>query len=143
MQRTFNKILIILLISILGFCNSCTSLTPPLELAPNREIIAKGIYLQLQQTHNFISNNLQIKSPKLEITEINVTKIEPFFIHSLPVYHLKGTYKLNLQLTKKEIKQNLKFFDLYLQRQKEGKTWHLIRHQNQNNSLKWFSYKIN
>lgn len=141
MLQIFKGFLIVFLIFIFAMCNGCTSLKPPLELAPHRDIISKALSKQLSQTHLYLSSSLKSSSPPLEIREINVSQIEPYFLENLPTYHLKGTYQLNLQFSKKQVPQPLKKFDLYLQRQKEGKTWHLIDKKNRHNFSLWLSGK--
>jgi hypothetical protein len=121
---------IILLINILLICYGCTPVKPPLELAPNGEIVEKALYLQLEKKYYYLQKSLQTKPIKLEITAINVEQIKPFFRDNLPLYHLQGNYHLNLQLKNQKITQINKPFDIYLQRQKQGKTWRLISAKN-------------
>jgi hypothetical protein len=125
----FLKFLLLMGIFLLSY--GCTIINqPPLELAPNGEIVTKALSLQLEKKYTHLGRNLQINPLNLEITEINVERINPFFRANLPVYHLQGRYNLNLQLTNKKVTQKNKPFDVYLQRQKEGKTWHLISQNN-------------
>lgn len=117
---------IVFFLSIFLICSSCNIQTPPLELAPNRDIIEKALYMQLEIKTYSLSTNLHAKPLDYKITTINVEQITPLIIANLPVYHLTGKYNLNLHLINKKLTQTNKHFDLYLQRQKEGKTWRLI-----------------
>ena len=118
------------LMGIMLIVAGCTMVTPPLELAPSGEIVEKAIALQLQYVHHDLSDNLQTTTPRLQITQIKVNKIEPLVVANLPTYHLQGTYQLNLKLHRQKIEQTKNPFDIYLQRQKEGKTWRLVRNKN-------------
>lgn len=118
------------IISILCLLFGCSMVRPPLEFSPKVEIIKKALLFQLEQKHDYLSQNLQINPLQVKITQINVEQINPFLKDNLPIYHLQGTYNLNLQLKNKKVNQTNQRFDLYLQRQKEGKTWRLISENN-------------
>lgn len=111
---------------------------PPLEFAPGGKIINQAIILQLQQTQINLSQNLKAPFPQLEINQIKVKQIEPMFINKLPVYHFQGTYNLSLKYPSENIEQKKNKFDIYLQRQQEGKSWRLLR----KNHSRWKSYLI-
>lgn len=133
-----------LLFSILIiFLTACTAAKPPLEFAPDAEFIQKAIALQLTQTEGRISKQLNAINPELEINQIRVKTIEPVFVEALPSYHLQGTYNLKLKLPYQEVKQKNNRFEIYLQRQIEGKTWRLLRQQvNPAGESQWSSYLI-
>jgi hypothetical protein len=132
----FGGILIILL-------TACTAATPPLEFAPDGELIQKAIALQLSQTEGRLSKQLNAIRPEFEINQIRVKTIEPVFVEALPSYHLQGTYNLKLKLSRQEVNQRSNRFEIYLQRQIEGKTWRLLRQQiNFTGKSQWFSYLI-
>lgn len=122
--------------------NSCGYRTPPKELAPSGEIVKSAIALQLKQAEVTLAQQLNLASPEIEISKIRVNKLQPLFIAKLPTYHIKGKYNLKLKLSRRQIAQNNNSFDIYLQRQAEGKTWRLLKkepHQNQN---QWSSYLV-
>lgn len=125
------------------FLTACTAATPPLEFAPDSELIQKAIALQLNQTEGRLSKQLNTISPEFEINQIRVKTIEPVFIEALPSYHLQGTYNLKLKLPRQEVKQKSNHFEIYLQRQIEGKTWRLLWQQvNYTGESQWSSYLI-
>ncbi|MFM7441150.1 MAG: hypothetical protein ACKO2V_21570, partial [Snowella sp.] len=83
-------------------------------------------------------------SPEFEISEIRIKIIEPVFIEGLSSYHLQGRYNLKLKLPRQEVSQKGNQFEIYLQRQIEGKTWRLLRRQvNSEGDSQWSSYLIN
>lgn len=135
-QCLLSGILIILL-------TACNSAKPPLEFAPDSELIQKAIALQLSQTEAHLSKQLNAVRPELEIYQIRVKTIDPVFIEALPSYHLQGIYNLKLKLPLQEAKQKNNRFDIYLQRQIEGKSWRLLRQQvNSGGESQWLSYLI-
>ncbi|MEL4894756.1 hypothetical protein [Crocosphaera sp. Alani8] len=123
---------------------ACQTTTVPLEFAPDGQIVQQAIVLQLNQRLIPLSERLQTSKPGLNISNINVKEIETVTISNLPSYHLIGTYNLQLTLPHQQIKQTKNKFDLYLQRQAEGKTWRLLSKDNkiQNQESVWKSYLI-
>jgi hypothetical protein len=140
-QRFYRAIAAVILIFLLA---SCSTPKPPLEFAPEGEIIQKAIAMQITQTQQGIGQQLKASSPDAEVSQIVVKKIEPVVVGTLPTYHLKGTYNLTLALPRQKVTQKNNRFDLYLQRQIEGKTWRLLKRKfdvnTQENS--WASYII-
>ncbi len=123
---------------------ACGTTTPPTELAPSGDIVEKAIALQLQQTSSSLSQQLELTTPKLTISNINVNKLEPIFIAELPAYHLVGTYNLTMKFSRQKVKLKNDPFEIYLQRQTEGKTWRLLRKKitDSGNKIEWLSYLI-
>lgn len=142
MKTHWHRLIFVSLIILL--LNACSSLTPPLEFAPDGDIVKKAIALQLKQTETALSEYLMASSPKLDINQVNVKKIEPIFISHLASYHLQGTYNLKLKLPRQKVTQQSNPFDIYLQRQVEGKTWRLLRRDLHDGDAKpqWTSYLI-
>ena len=134
-----------LLVILFAFVvTACQNSTVPLEFAPDGQIVERAIALQLSQRLNPLSEQLNTAKPQLNISNINVKKINPVTITNLPSYHLTGTYNLRLILPRQEIKQTKNKFDVYLQRQAEGKTWRLLSKDNKtsNQDSVWKSYLI-
>jgi hydroxypyruvate isomerase len=139
-HRSIAAIATILFIFLLS---ACSSVKPPIEFAPNGEIIQKAIALQLSQTQQNLGQQLNASRPEFKITQISVKKIEPIAVGNLAAYHLEGTYNLTLILPRQQVKQKNNNFDLYLQRQIEGKTWRLLkRNANSPQQNQWSSYII-
>lgn len=124
---------------ILIFClTACGRGTPPLELAPDGDIVQKAIALQISKTESILSQKLNATPPQVEVSNVKVKQIEPLYINKLAAYHLQGTYNLKLSLPRKKVIQKNNPFDIYIQRQAEGKTWRLLRKEND----LWRSYLI-
>ncbi|PSF36245.1 hypothetical protein C7H19_13640 [Aphanothece hegewaldii CCALA 016] len=142
MKTHWLKIFIIPLLILM--LNACSSLTPPIELAPNGEIVKKAIALQLKQTETALSESLMASSPQFDLNQIKVKNIDPLFIAHLATYHLQGTYNLKLKLPRQKVTQQSNPFDIYLQRQVEGKTWRLLRRDLHDDDAQpqWTSYLI-
>lgn len=131
------------LIIIIFLLSGCSYGTPPKELAPTGEIVKNAIALQLEQTEQNLAKQLNLASPEINISDIRVKQLKPLFIAELPTYHLQGKYNLKLKLSRRQIKQKNNTFDVYLQRQAEGKTWRLLRKElNDNDHNQWSSYLI-
>ncbi len=133
---------ICLLLTLIFLVTGCSAVAPPLEFAPPPDTIKKGIVLQLQQRYSNLSSQLNHTHPLPVIKQINVTKIEPLFIANFATYHLKGTYQIQLNLATHTVEQKQNKFDIYLQRQRQGKTWRLLRKDTSTNPDKWSSYHI-
>ncbi len=130
------------LIIIILLLNSCGLRTPPTELAPNGEIIKNAIALQLTQTEQILAQQLNLADPEIKISNIRVQKLQPLFFAKLPTYHLQGKYNLKLKLSRRQMAQKNNSFDLYLQRQAEGKTWRLLKKDTNTQRSEWSSYLI-
>lgn len=99
--------------------------TPSLGFAPSKQLVEKAIALQVSQTQQQLTQQLHSSSPKFEIIQVKLKQLEPLFIDNLPAYHFRGTYSLKFELSQEQVIQQNNPFDIYLQRQKEGKTWRL------------------
>ncbi len=113
-------------IVILSCLISCGVGIPPKELAPDGAIVTRAIEFHLNQTEIDLARQLNLKAPEIEIKNIRVRHIQPLFIAELPTYHLQGRYNLKIKLSRRQINQKNNYFDIYLQRQIEGKTWRLL-----------------
>ena len=128
---------------LLILLNACTSYKPPTEFAPNGEIILQALTMQVKQTQNKLSTELELPAPDLGISKVKVTQIDPIYIDKLAAYHLTGTYTLKLKQSTKSIVQKDSVFELFLQRQIEGKTWRLLlKSLTSNDPEQWSSYLV-
>ena len=123
---------------------ACGSSTPSLGFAPSRQLVQKAIAFQVSQIQQQLTQQLQSSPPQIEIAQVVLKQLEPLFIDNLPAYHVSGTYNLKIQLQQQHVTQRKNSFDVYLQRQKEGKTWRLLLPQYTGNSAQpsWHSYLI-
>lgn len=122
--------LILVLVLLLNGCSSGE---------PNRQIVEKAIALQTQQ----LQQQLQQKVSKLEISQVNITQKQPLSIDKLAGYQIQGTYDFTISLPKQRLSKQKNPFDIYLQRQKEGKTWRLaLPRMAKNGVFTWLTYAI-
>ncbi len=123
---------------------ACGQSTPSLGFAPSKQLVRKAIALQVSQTQDQLTQQLRSSPPKFEIAQVSLKQLEPLFIDDLPTYRVLGTYSLKIQLPQQQVTQRKNSFDVYLQRQKQGKTWRLLLPQSISNGSKtsWRSYLI-
>lgn len=135
---------LLLTLVFLVILTACRPTDPPLEFTPDGTVIQKAIALQLEQRERRLSEQLKVPIPTFEISKIKVDQNEPVFIEDLAAYHLMGTYRLNLKLPHQTVTQTKNPFDIYLQRQAEGKSWRLLTKTLDNSIAKpqWSSYLI-
>lgn len=133
----FWLLLIGILLALLTACG-----TPGIE--PNRQLVQRALTLQLAQTQQQLSQQLQLSTPSFKIKRLAITEKHPFDIGNLPAYRVLGTYDLNIQLPGRRVSQQQSPFEVYLQRQKEGKTWRLAVPQSysEEGRLTWSTYLI-
>lgn len=111
-------------------------------LEPSSKIVQRAIALQLQQTQQQLSQQLDLKINSFEINSVAISQQQPLKIENLPAYHVQGNYNVTLKLPKRRLTQQNPF-DIYLQRQKEGKTWRLaIPESSGKTSPNWRTYLI-
>jgi hypothetical protein len=128
------------LTGILILLTACSSIA----LLPSYELLEKAITIQIQQTQKDLEQKLDLDWQKFDIGKISIDKQQALTIKNLPAYHVQGTYDLTVQLPNKQLTQPQKTFDIYLQIQKEGKSWRLLIPENTNikKPSVWYSYLI-
>ena len=120
--------LILVLVLLLNGCSG---------VEPNREIVENAIALQTRLLQQQLQ---QISKPV--ISHVNVTQTTTLSIDKLTGYRINGTY--DLKLPKQRLSQKKNTFDIYLQRQKEGKAWRLaLPKVAKNGVFTWLTYAIN
>ena len=119
--------LILVLVLLLNGCSG---------VEPNREIVENAIALQTQLLQQQLQ---QISKPV--ISHVNITQTTTLNIDKLAGYRINGTY--DLKLPKQRLSQQKNPFDIYLQRQKEGKAWRLaLPKVAKNGVFTWLTYAI-
>ena len=113
-------------------------------IVPSSQLVQRGLALELKQTQQQLSKQLGLDVKGFEIKRVEVTQREPLEIQNLPAYHVKGRYDVTMQLPKRRVSGQHNSFDIYLQRQKEGKTWRLAIPKATDNDTQttWFTYLI-
>jgi hypothetical protein len=127
-------------ISILVFLTSCSSIV----LLPTSELVQKAIAIQLEQTQQQLKQKVDLDFQKFNIKALSITKQQPLTIENLPAFRVRGTYDLTVELPKRQFTQSQKPFEVYLQIQKEGKTWRLLLPEDSSTNPPkiWHSYLI-
>lgn len=127
-------VILVCLVALLG----CKSSSAPLEFAPDGAVIQQTIQAKLATHYRDLSQTITATPPHLEIKNIAVKDIDSFFLDRLPVYHVRGIYDVSLVFAHQDRNRRNNSFDLYLQRQKEGKTWRSL----EQNATGWRSYQL-
>ncbi|WP_204104704.1 MULTISPECIES: hypothetical protein [Spirulina sp. CCY15215] len=140
-RRWLQRILSVFFLLLLLGCNGGK---PPISLAPTGEWVKKAIALQVRQSQELLSENLKVSNPDLKISGISIQKIEPLYMAHLPTFHITGSYNLEIDLPNQKVKQKSNLFDIFLQRQKEGKTWRWLKKEILNSEDKpiWKTYLV-
>ncbi|MGC9503811.1 hypothetical protein [Baaleninema sp.] len=131
-------VLLVILVWLLAACSS-------VPVWFDRDLIERAILLQFQQNQERLAEPLKLSEiPDWAVDRVSVDFNEPLTIQDLPAYHLKGTYNLIVDLPTGRKTRKQQPFDLYIQGQKEGKTWRLARYfKGQNESeASWKTYLI-
>ena len=86
----------------------------------------------------------QKKIPDYDINRVVVLQEEPVVIQDLIAYHIRGTYNLTFKLPDGRITDRGNPFDIYLQLQKEAKSWRLAiqKSSGKNDRPIWGTYLI-
>src|ERR687885_2100392 len=145
MHRASRLIVSVVLTAIcLVGLTACGTSTPPLSLAPNKPLVEKAIALQIWQTQQRLTQRLQSASPKIELVQVTLKQLQPLFLDNLATYHIWGTYSLKIKLPSQQLTQQQYPFDVFLQRQPEGRTWRLVIPEAISNGypVSWRTYLI-
>lgn len=122
----------IVLAVFLTACNSATATEPGVVPIPTRQLIGKAIEVELNRTQQELRRQLRLGETPAEIMIRRVTIAEqtPTTIEDLEAYHVKGTYDYRMVFSSdRQVTQQRNPYDLYLQKQAEGKTWRLAHLQ--------------
>lgn len=143
MNKIIKAIIVIFIAIFTLTLSACGTNTPSLGQAPSKQLVKKAVALQVSQTQQQLTQQLQSSPSKLEITKVALKQLEPLFLGGLPTYHFLGTYNIKIGLPEQETQQK-NDFDIYIQRQKEGKTWRLVIPENKEKIAKstWRTYLI-
>lgn len=125
---------------ILAVClTACAGLGP----GPSQQLVKQAIALELSQTQQVLSQQLRLAEPgKLQINQVKVAEQTPLVIQDLPSYRVRGTYSYTVKLDDRSISRQDNPFEVYLQRQKEGKTWRSARLQPGEEGAVWVTQRV-
>jgi len=133
------RLIVILILAVL--LTSCSTLV----LTPTTQMVEKAIALQLDITKQLLQQKVDLDFQGFEINHLRIKKQKAVNYQKLPTYHIQGTYDLTFKVPDKKVSQPQNPFDIYLQLQKEGKTWRLIFPEisGKENKTVWRSYLVN
>ncbi len=136
MNRWIRVVLSVLLVALLTACSG--------NGLPSKNLVRKAIALQVGQTQQELSQQLKLSLPKsaLKIDRVEIAEQTPVTIQDLPSYRVQGTYDFTLKLKTQEANQRDNPFEVYVQRQREGKTWRLAQPQQTENETTWVTSLI-
>lgn len=121
-MRSLCQVVVLALIALGLFACGGPSFTP------SDRIVKKAIAFKLEATQDQIAQQLgsTAASPIVTVDRVNIRQQQPLQILELPTYRVQGTYEASLKQGKRRVVQPDTPFDIYLQRQPEGKTWRLV-----------------
>jgi hypothetical protein len=141
---------IILSMVLVGFLSACNIQISLGGFQPTRLIVQQAITMQLNITKAELDEHLKQhnldrkKLPNYEINRVVILNEEPVVIQDLIAYHIRGTYNLTFKLPDGRITDRGNLFDIYLQLQKEAKSWRLAiqKSSGKNDQPIWGTYLI-
>lgn len=130
-------LVVFLLILLLTACNNTS-------IGPSTNLVQRAIAFNLEHTQEQLSQKLSLDTQGFNINHLHINRKKLFKLDNLPTYKLSGTYDLIFKLPERQITESHKSFDVYLQLQKEGKTWRLLvpEAKEDRTSASWYSYLI-
>jgi hypothetical protein len=113
-------------------------------LLPTSELVQKAIALGLEQTQQELSQKLELNFQGYKIKRLKIAEEKPLTIQNLPAFRVRGTYDLTVNLPQRQLTQLQQPFEVYLQIQREGKTWRLLLPDKDSKETQpiWRSYLI-
>jgi len=100
-----------------------------LGFAPDHQVVEQALAIQVGQVQDELSRQIRKAEgwDDFSISHVAITEKTPLEIDDLPGYQIHGTYDYTLKAPKREVSRTKNPFEIYLQRQKENKTWRLAR----------------
>uniref|UniRef100_A0A832H448 Lipoprotein n=1 Tax=Oscillatoriales cyanobacterium SpSt-402 TaxID=2282168 RepID=A0A832H448_9CYAN len=114
-------------------------------LQPGKDLVEQAIALQLSQTRQELSQQLRLddQTTAIKVSRINIAEQAPLQIKNLSSFRIVGTCDLTVKLPKRSVTQQAVPFEVYLQRQQEGKTWRVaFPKTTENGELTWVTQRI-
>ncbi len=136
----FLPIRLTFLFFLIFFITACN-----LVFVTDKALVEKAIALQINLSQEQITQQFRQKSPPpLKINRVVITDVESLKLQNLPTFRVMGTYDFTLEYPQRQILHKQNPYQVYLQQQKEGKTWRLLRRQKKpgDNETQWFTYLI-
>lgn len=113
-------------------------------IEPSTKIVQRGLAVQLSQIQQQLSQQFKSTAPpSLEVNSVAIADKQQLVIGDLPAYKVRGFYDVTIKLDKRRVTQPHNPFEIYLQRQQEGKTWRLaVPHFDRDTNVIWRTYLI-
>jgi hypothetical protein len=128
----------LVLIATLSACSRSSALLPGL--------VEQALTLQINQTSDLLTQQLKLSTatqPLIDLNRVTIVDEQPLLIEDLPGFRVQGVYDAIVYLPDRQLKQRQNSFELYLQRQIEGKTWRLAHPFSQSDgSLAWSTQRL-
>ncbi|MGL6283405.1 MAG: hypothetical protein ACRC2J_13465 [Microcoleaceae cyanobacterium] len=114
---------------------------------PDQQLIGRAIARQIELTSLNLQENLLMQGNadrEFIIDRVLIDNIELLNMISERSYHVKGSYHLQTDIPSQTKTPTNHPFDIYIQRQIEGKTWRLLRpiFDQEGKQINWRSYLI-
>ncbi|MBD2100714.1 hypothetical protein [Leptolyngbya sp. FACHB-261] len=96
----------------------------------SKATVAQALTIQLQTATRQLNQQLHLPpegSGPIEVSAVKVTGREPIEVAGLPGYRVTGTCTLHLKVPGQQVRVPDSAFEVYLQQQREGKSWRLAR----------------
>lgn len=113
-------------------------------LVTDRPLVEKAIALQVRLSQQQFNQQLghEKEIPPFKIDRVEIAEVKSLTLQDLPSFQVRGTYDLTVQFPKRSVTQRRNPFEVYLQQQREGKTWRLLRPQMNQDDITWLTYLI-
>jgi hypothetical protein len=112
---------------------------------PGHRVVERAIELELSQAQQELSQQLRLGSQptNLALKRVRITERTPLMIQDLQSFRVQGTYDYTVKLPTQQVTQRQNPFEVYLQRQQEGKTWRVARLQtNEVGEQVWVTQRV-
>ncbi|MDX2240203.1 MAG: hypothetical protein NW224_05925 [Leptolyngbyaceae cyanobacterium bins.302] len=112
---------------------------------PGKDLVEQAIALQLNQVQQELSQQLRLDTPtpEVKINRIAIAKQIPLKIKELSAFHILGACDYTVKLPNHSVSQQNIPFEVYLQRQQEGKTWRVaFPKTTEDGEITWVTQRI-
>jgi len=120
---------------------ACSAVSP----YPPRQIVEQAIAIELNQTQQELRQQLRLgtESVEVHVDRVAIAEQTPLTIDELQSFRVRGTCDFTLKLPQRQITRQQNPFEVYLQRQKENKTWRFARlAAGSDGGVDWVTQKI-
>ncbi|RAQ45312.1 hypothetical protein B9S53_07800 [Arthrospira sp. O9.13F] len=114
----------------------------PVGITPTPTLVQQALTIQIKEIHQQLKLQSDFaRSPQsFKITRVAISNMEPIMINNLQGFKVEGTYNLSVKFSDRWWREQQNRFQIYLQRQAQGRIWRLARLENQTN--RWSTVPI-